>query len=209
LSIAVISEGMCAFADAAHDHRKLIDVIERRVAAALDTACVVRLAKDGVPATQVDVETIVPLRYRDRAIGELALSRPGRPFDDAELAVARLFADCAAVTIVNAELAAETARAEAESRRLAERLRILVGVSFEFSAASSDYHHLLDVVARRLGESIGDMCSIRAVSLDGEWLEASGAVYHRDPVMLEAMKAVMSSGRQRVGDGVSGRVVAS
>jgi PAS domain S-box-containing protein len=212
LSIAVISEGMRAFADAAHDHDNLVDVIEviaRRVAATLDASCVVRLATSDAPATHTDVEALVPIRYRDRGIGELVLWRPGRPFDDAELAVARLFADCAAVSLVNMELAAETAHAQAEAQRLADRLRLLVSVSLEFSAASSNYRHLLDVVAHRLGESIGDMCSIRAVSGDGEWLEASGGVYHRDPILLEAMKALMSSGRQRVGEGVSGRVAAS
>jgi len=202
--LAVASDGMRAFAEATHE-LNLIVVIEQWVARALDSACVVRLnaaAHDGV-------ETVVPLRYRDRIVGELVLSRPGRPFDDADLAIARLLADSAAVTIVNAELVAATARAEAESQRLAERLRILIGVSFEFSAASSNYRHLLDIVAHRLGETVGDMCSIRAVSEDGKWLEASGGVYHRDPSLLEAMKTQMSSGRQRVGEGVSGRVAAS
>jgi PAS domain S-box-containing protein len=198
---------MHAFVEATHDQQSLIDVIARQVAAVLDSSCVVRL---DAAATHVDFETVVPLRYRDRALGELALSRPsGQPFDDADLAVARLFADCAALTIANAQLFAEAARAEAESKRLAERLRILVGVSLEFSAASANYHLLLDTIARRLGESIGDMCSIRAVSEDGEWLESTGGIYHRDPALSDAMKEVMSSGRQRVGEGVSGRVAAN
>jgi PAS domain S-box-containing protein len=86
---------------------------------------------------------------------------------------------------------------------------ILAEASHEFSAATYDLDRLLDVVARRLGELVGDMCVIRAISEDGEWLESRGAAYHRDPDRLAATREVMLSGRQRVGEGISGRVAAS
>jgi PAS domain S-box-containing protein len=98
----------------------------------------------------------------------------------------------------------ETARA-----RIADRLRSLTEATREFSATTYDLSGLLDVVARRLGELLGDMCTIRAVSEDGEWLESTGAAYHRDPELLAATREVMALGRQRFGEGLSGRAAAT
>ena len=93
--------------------------------------------------------------------------------------------------------------------RVAERARALADAAREFAAATYDYDVLLDVVALRLGDLVGDMCGIRAISEDGQWLEASGAAYHRDPALLAVMREAMLSGRQRIGEGVSGRVAAT
>lgn len=108
------------------------------------------------------------------------------------------------------------ARLQAEARREADerantdqRLRRLAEVSREFAASSGGLGQLLDLVARSLGELLGDLCAIRATSRDGEWLDASGAVYHRDPVLAAVAREVMESGRQRIGEGISGRVAAS
>jgi two-component system cell cycle sensor histidine kinase/response regulator CckA len=105
--------------------------------------------------------------------------------------------------------AAKQQREVAERERLAGRLQVLADASREFSAATGDLKDLLDVVARRLGELVGDMCSIRAITEDGQWLEQTGAVYHRDPELLSATRDLMLLGRQRVGEGISGRVAAS
>ena len=93
--------------------------------------------------------------------------------------------------------------------RIADRLRSLTEATREFSATTYDLSGLLDVVARRLGELLGDMCTIRAASEDGEWLESSGAAYHRDPELLAATREVMALGRQRIGEGISGRAAAT
>ena len=105
--------------------------------------------------------------------------------------------------------AAEGRRELAERERLASRLQILAEAAREFSATTDQLDRLLDVVARRLGDLVGDLCTIRSISEDGAWLESTGAVYHRDPALLVATRAIMSSGRQRVGEGVSGRVAAT
>jgi PAS domain S-box-containing protein len=104
--------------------------------------------------------------------------------------------------------AADVQRELAERGRLAGRRQILADASREFSATTGDVDQLLEVVARRLGELVGDMCVIRPVSEDGEWLEAGGGFYHRDPELLAATREMMSS-RQRVGEGISGRAVLS
>lgn len=96
-----------------------------------------------------------------------------------------------------------------QCRRLEERLRVLSEAARAFAEATTDPQRLLDVVARRLGELVGDLCVIRATTEDGQWLESTGATYHRDPKLLAATRAVMAAGRQRVGEGLSGRVAAT
>jgi GAF domain-containing protein len=155
---------------------------------------------------------IVPLRVHDQAIGQLLLARfraSSPPFEAHDLELAQNLASHAALAISNARLLAEARRETAERKRIAERLRTLVDISREFSAATHDYERLLDVVARRLGELIGDLCAIRAVTEDGQWLESKGAVYHRAPELLAATREVMLSSGQRVGEGLSGRVAAT
>src|SRR5580704_1641508 len=155
---------------------------------------------------------IVALRVRNRSIGQLTLARfrpDSPPFDGQDLELAQNLADHAALAMSNARLLAEAQRQQRANARMADRLRILAEASHEFSASTSDHHHLLEVVARRLGELVGDMCVIRAVTEDGQWLESTGAAYHRDPRLLAATREIMSSGRQRVGEGISGRVAAT
>jgi PAS domain S-box-containing protein len=155
---------------------------------------------------------IVPLRANQQSIGQIVVGRyrrDSRPFDEHDLGLARNLASQATLAISNARLFAEARRDTAERERITERLRILADSSHEFSAATYDHKRLLDVVAARLGQIFGDMCVIRAVTEDGEWLESTGATYHRDPELLAATRQVMSSGRQRVGEGISGRVAAT
>jgi PAS domain S-box-containing protein len=105
---------------------------------------------------------------------------------------------------------ARVRRSEETSRSMtADRLKFVAEASHEFSATMYDVDGLLEVVARRLGELVGDMCVIRTVSADGQWLESPGAVYHRDPELLVATRETLLSHRQRVGEGVSGRVAAT
>jgi PAS domain S-box-containing protein len=97
----------------------------------------------------------------------------------------------------------------AERGRFAARLQTLTEASAEFAAAIGDVDDLLDAIARRLGELLGDLCVIRSVSEDGEWLEITRAVYHPDPALLGAARELVSTGRQRVGEGFLGGVAAT
>jgi two-component system cell cycle sensor histidine kinase/response regulator CckA len=98
--------------------------------------------------------------------------------------------------------AADAKREVAERARLAARLQMLADASHEFSAATGDLRHLLDVVARRLGEAVGDLCVIRTLTEDGEWLEPGGAVFHVDADLVAVVQEVALAGRQRVGERV-------
>ena len=105
--------------------------------------------------------------------------------------------------------AADAQRELAERGRLAKRFQTLADASREFSAATSEIDQLLVLVARRLGELVGDMCVIKPVSEDGEWLEYTGAVYHMVPELLAATRELLLSDRQRVGEGFLGRIAAT
>src|SRR3984885_6881742 len=96
--------------------------------------------------------------------------------------------------------ALEKERELAKHGRLATRLQTLAEASREFSAATGDLDHLLEVVARRIGEEVGDLCTIRTVTDDGEWLEPGGGGYHADPELVSMMHNVALAGRQRVGE---------
>jgi PAS domain S-box-containing protein len=122
--------------------------------------------------------------------------------------LAQSLADHAALALTNAHLLADAGRERAERTQIADRLRLLSEAAKDFSAATGDLDQLLEVIARRLGELVGDLCAIRPVSDDGEWLEA-GAAYHRDPELLAATREIMLSKPQRVGEGISGRVAAT
>ncbi|HYQ43433.1 MAG TPA: PAS domain S-box protein [Polyangiaceae bacterium] len=93
---------------------------------------------------------------------------------------------------------------EEESAKLA--LRLLAEASREFSEATDDYDRLLQVIARRLAEVIGDLCAIRALSEDGPFLE-SGTAYHPDPEITTWAQELLTAHRQEVGEGAMGRVV--
>jgi PAS domain S-box-containing protein len=155
---------------------------------------------------------IVPLRVQGRSLGLLVVARfrkDALAFEKNDLDFAQILAGQAALGISNARLLAEARRETAERKRITDRFRILAEASQEFSAATYDDTRLLEVVACRLGQLFGDMCFIRAVAEDGEWLESTGGAYHRDPRLLAATREVMTSGRQRIGEGISGRVAAT
>jgi PAS domain S-box-containing protein len=96
-----------------------------------------------------------------------------------------------------------------ETEAAAKITQILEETSRDFAAATYDLERLLELVARRLGELVGDMCVIRPLSDDGKWLESRGAIFHRDPSLLPALRGLMGSTRQPVGEGLSGRVAAT
>jgi PAS domain S-box-containing protein len=100
----------------------------------------------------------------------------------------------------------ESKRALAQS---ASRLEILSNTAHEFAASHGEIGTLLELVARRLGEIIGDGCAVRLISDDGAWLEPSTSFYHRDPETRELARHVLGTERQRLGEGLAGRAAAT
>jgi PAS domain S-box-containing protein len=101
--------------------------------------------------------------------------------------------------------ATELHQAEAEQRQQASRLAALAEASRVF-AGGLDWTATLDTVTRRLSELIGDSALIRMVSDDGAWLELV-ASYHPDPKRAALRHQVLLNSPQRVGEGLTGRVL--
>ncbi|HET6949758.1 MAG TPA: ATP-binding protein [Acidimicrobiales bacterium] len=77
----------------------------------------------------------------------------------------------------------------------------------ELVAAGDDVHHVLELIARRAAEVVGEASVLTTVSADGRTLEPA-AVHHRDPEVREFMRAVLASEPYQVGEGVAGAVAA-
>ena len=107
------------------------------------------------------------------------------------------------------KLEEERATAQREVAHSAARLLILSAASHEFSAASGSVDELLSLVARRMGQVLGEGCAVRVLSRDGAWLEPSAHVYYLDAALGEAARQIIASERQRVGEGLVGRVAAT
>lgn len=96
----------------------------------------------------------------------------------------------------------------AVEERLANRLRALAESSHDFAEATSDLGRLLNVVARRFAELIGDACFVRLVAADSVTL-LPVATYHPDPEIERFLRETSDLVPLKVGEGISGRVVAT
>jgi len=56
---------------------------------------------------------------------------------------------------------------------------------------------------------MGDSCGVMLVSSDGESLEMSDAIFHRDPEVLALLRDAFAALPHRVGEGLAGRVAAT
>src|SRR5688500_8178924 len=101
------------------------------------------------------------------------------------------------------------ARSERELRAGNDRLQILADTSRQLSASHADPQRLLQLIARRLSDVLGDSCAVMLVSADGERLETTSAVVHRDPAMLEVVRELMTALPDRLGVGMAGTVAAT
>lgn len=99
---------------------------------------------------------------------------------------------------------AETANVRSIAQGAA-RLRILADSSRQF-VESPDLPTLLDLVARRLSEELGELCAIRLLAPDPAWFLPDSVVYHPDPELLALAQ------QHRVAtpstEGISGQVIA-
>lgn len=154
----------------------------------------------------------VPMRTPARNWGAMAVARPtGSDVISAlDLRLLQCMADRAAIALEHGYVLAEARKELAERQRMTERLRVLAQASRDFAAATSDYRRLLDLVARTVGQFLGDLCSIRLISRDGRWLNVDDAsVFHPDPEVAEAFRSTMRASPQRADEGLAGEVVAS
>jgi len=107
------------------------------------------------------------------------------------------------------ELELRVTERTAELVAFTERLEILSTIGHELAAASGDVDVVLELATRRIGETIGEGCAIRMISDDGAWLEPTEIFFYPDPAKRDMAGALLASVRQRVGEGIAGRVAAS
>jgi PAS domain S-box-containing protein len=81
----------------------------------------------------------------------------------------------------------ERKQAEAAIQRHAARMEMLADISHTFQKAGLDYQSVLDTVARRTAESIGDASVMSLFSDDGQ-RSYPVAFYHRDPKALAVLQ---------------------
>ncbi|QRN97878.1 GAF domain-containing protein [Archangium violaceum] len=176
-----------------------------------------------VPASQAPAEAsaparpdaggsfiIVPLVARQRTLGAMSFVRgPARPpFTGPDQSLAEDLAARAGLAIDNARLLRKARAAEAESRRNAARLRILVEVDRLLAEAGLDLPAVLDVIARKVSEVVGDGCVLQLMAEDGAFLEPV-TIHHPDPEARWLLAGTVHARRQRLGEGLHGGAVAN
>ena len=81
--------------------------------------------------------------------------------------------------------------------------KLLSELSQEFAKASGDYLQLVRLMARRIGETLGDYCSIRMIAAGGEWMELEAALFHRDAAIVDQIQArLREDGPLRATEGI-------
>ena len=98
---------------------------------------------------------------------------------------------------------------EESQQRLAAHFRVLAESSQHFAEVSG-VPDLLAAVVKRLGEVIGEGCSVWIVVRDGRLSEASAtASYHPDADALAAFRTLVMDQPVRPGQGITGSVIAT
>ncbi|MBI3977192.1 MAG: response regulator [Chloroflexi bacterium] len=98
----------------------------------------------------------------------------------------------------------QLARVEAEAT--GRRATLLAEASRAFGEASPELQSVLDVVARRTAELIGDACLVHLRSVDGQWLDPT-ALYHPNQETLAALHEIWTALQDRVDEGPFAEVI--
>ena len=96
--------------------------------------------------------------------------------------------------------------AEDELRKNTARTQALADISRALAAVHLDYETVLDTIARRTTELIGDACSIRLVSDDGQWLEVT-SLYHPEPKTLAGLREILGTNPLRTDTGSVAQII--
>jgi signal transduction histidine kinase/DNA-binding response OmpR family regulator len=109
----------------------------------------------------------------------------------------------------NASLQAEIAERKQLEHQIqlhAARATALAELTQALAEMGLEYRPLLDTVARRITELVGDVCVVNLLSEDGQSLEAA-AIYHADPEGAAFVRKISPSAPYPLNDGPVGRVV--
>ena len=99
----------------------------------------------------------------------------------------------------------ERKRVENLIQQDAARAETMAETSRSLVEAGTDQQAILNAVARTTATIIGNVCIIRLLSNDGEYLDPA-AIYHADPKTLAFMQEKFAGVRQRTNTGLAGQV---
>jgi PAS domain S-box-containing protein len=100
---------------------------------------------------------------------------------------------------------AERTQLEEQIRQNASRAHALAELSQVLAEASLEYQPLLETIARRIAELVGDACTMSLLSEDRQWLEVA-AIGHSDRESIPFIRSLVGSAPYRVDQGPAGRV---
>jgi len=155
------------------------------------------------------VWALLPLPIDSAVIGAIALSfEQGRTFAADDRAFLLALAQQCAQAIERARLyeAEHHARLEAEAAHA--RARLLAESAHIFAEARLNLGLLLDRVAAQIANTLGDNCTIRLLSDDGQHLEPM-ALAHPDPQARALLRRLAFGESHRVDEGLTGQVFRS
>ncbi|MBX6341535.1 MAG: GAF domain-containing protein, partial [Thermomicrobiaceae bacterium] len=165
----------------------------------------VRIARDAALSAIISV----PIRARCQVRGAVTLvGTDGRRFDEADLALAETLANLLGLALTNARLYLDLLEAEDQARRHAARLAEFDDTWRAFAEASLDLNSVMDAVVRRVGELVGDACTLRILSEDDRTLDVV-AIYHRCPQTREFIANMISHLAHGADEGLNGQVMAT
>jgi PAS domain S-box-containing protein len=97
-------------------------------------------------------------------------------------------------------------QAEEELRKNTARTQALADISRTLATVRLDYQAVLDATAQRTTELIGDACSIRLVSDDGQWLVLA-SLYHPMPKTLAFLREILGTDPLRTDTGSVAQII--
>lgn len=87
------------------------------------------------------------------------------------------------------------------------RLRILSNTSHEL-AGEMDFEALVDLVAQRLAEHVGDGCAVRLLDETGQAFDRRiTSTHHRDPSLVRDLRMLAATQPPKPGEGLTGKVI--
>jgi signal transduction histidine kinase/CheY-like chemotaxis protein len=144
----------------------------------------------------------VPLLVEGKVIGVIKLIRnkAGHPYTRDDLGLVEELARHAALALANARLFDAAEKLTLRQRLLSELTRV-------FARSTGDYHLLLNLIAKRLGEILGETCLIRIIPAEGDHFGTVKGLYHPDPEFAIEWREYLNANPQHLHEGSAGRVL--
>ena len=97
---------------------------------------------------------------------------------------------------------------EEQLRQYITQTEALVELSHSLAEVESDYKKVLDTIATRISNLVGDACVVTLLSDDGQWLNPV-AFHHPNPEVKALLSELLPSVPYAANEGLAGRVVQS